>query len=883
MVYCVCGCAVGAPTSPRMQRLFCFLNGRDFCDERESIMNKDYMCSGPLSCGAAWITVTEPDVVKNRVWYSAWDNPLGREGMFKPIEDREGMAHFRKQFAVHSLKAACIDVTALGVFELWCNGKRVGRREAGEVVYDEMKPGWTDYNRRVLYYSYDLLPYLKEGVNTLVAAVSGGWHHGRISYQAYGKDAHAALLAAIHISDADGETTLATDHAWDVAWGGAVRAADIWDGEVYDANLPSSADLSTGLVSLAWEPAITETHDHIAVTPYVGPTVMARSGIARTPASIVIYEGTEDNGTDYGRIHVVRKHVGNGAFSLKAGEAAVVDLGQNMVGRPNLTVRGGKGTTVLVRFGEMLNDSGSAARGNDNPEGSIYSVNYRSAKAKLYYTLRGDEAGETYTPLFTFFGFRYLEITATADVEFLSLDCPVIGSATPEIGYIETSHPDVNRLIQNVLWGQRSNYLSVPTDCPQRDERLGWTGDTQAFCGTAAYNADVSGFFRKWLQDVRDAQCEEGMYPDVIPSIPCVGVGGAAWSDAGIIVPYTMWRMYGDTDMVEEHYASMERYMDWLATTGLRGPVPTYGDWLAYEPTDSTYISTAYYALDAQYMAAMSRAIGRADRAEHYTEVYETVRAHFRDTYCDEAGNLLPAYRTQCGYLLALRSDLLVQARRADAVAALKAKIVENGYKLSTGFVGSCILCEVLGECGENHLAYSLLLQTQDPSWLYSVHQGATTIWERWNSYTKAKGFGDVGMNSFNHYAYGAVMEWMYRHVAGIETTEAAPGFAAPILQPKPDTRREEEIPAGQEKITWAKASYVSRAGLIESAWDLRDGFAYTCTVPVTSTLYLPILTESGVYTVNGKEKPIAGETVTTCGKTMVLTLPAGHYEFHQA
>ncbi len=846
-------------------------------------MSKDYMSGGPLSGGATWITVAEPDVVKNRVWYSAWENPLGREGMFKPLEDREGMAHFRKQFSVRDLKAARIDATALGVFELWCNGERVGRREAGEIVYDEMKPGWTHYNERVLYYSYDLAPYLKEGMNTLVAAVATGWHHGRISYQTYGKDAHAAFLAAVHLLDADGETTIVTDGAWDVAWGGAVRANDIWDGEVYDANLPTPAELSTGLVGLAWEPAITETHDHMAVTPHVGPTIMVRKGLTRTPATVVIYEGTEDNGTDYGRIHVVRRYERTGAFTLRAGEAAVVDLGQNMVGRPDFCVRGKKGSTVLVRFGEMLNDSGSAARGNDNPEGSIYSVNYRSAKSKLYYTLRGDEAGEAYTPLFTFFGFRYLEITTTADVEFLSLACPVIGSATPEIGHIETSHPDVNRLIQNALWGQRSNYLSIPTDCPQRDERLGWTGDTQAFCGTAAYNADVCGFFHKWLQDARDSQHEEGMYSDVIPLLPGVGVGGAAWSDAGIIVPYTMWKMYGDTDVIEEHYASMERYMDWLDTTDLRGPEPTYGDWLAYEPTDNTYISTVYYALDARYMAAMSRAIGLGERAEHYTAVYKAVRAHFRTTYCDEMGDLLPEHRTQCGCLLALRAGLLATTRRADAVAALKAKIVDNGYKLSTGFVGTCILCEVLAECGENDLAYSLLLQTGDPSWLYSVHQGATTIWERWNSYTKASGFGDVSMNSFNHYMFGSVVEWMYRHVAGIETTEAAPGFAAPILQPKPDTRRPEEIPAGQEKIMWVKASYASRAGLIESAWDMRDGFVYTCTVPVAATLYLPILTESGVYSMNGEEKSVSDAAVTPCGKAMVLALPAGHYEFRQA
>ncbi len=843
-------------------------------------MSKDYMSAGH----ATWITCFPPSAVHEDILANHWANPLGREGMFTPIEDKGGLALFRKQFEVTGLKSARIDATALGVYELWCNGRRVGRMENGETVYDEMKPGWTNYRDRVLYYSYDLAPYLTEGRNTIVAAVAPGWYNGRISYGTYG-ETHVAFLAAIHLLDADGAQTFCTDASWQGAWGGAIRASDIWDGELYDAGLPTPAGLSTGCSCIEWGQVETEEHD-LFVTPQVGPTIMIREGLTRTPQSIVIYRGTEDNGSDFGKIHVIRTVEGTDQFSLKKGEAAVIDLGQNMVGRPHFTVKGGKGTTVLVRFGEMLNDSGSLERGNDNPEGSIYSVNYRSAKAKLYYILKGSEDGETYTPNFTFFGFRYLEITATEDVEFMALSCPVIGSATREIGKMETSNADVNQLISNIIWGQRGNYFSVPTDCPQRDERLGWTGDTQAFCGTAAYNADVDGFFHKWLQDARDSQNEVGMYPDVIPNVRVVGFGGAAWSDAGIIVPYTMWKMYADTDIIVEHYASMERYMDWLASTNHLGPNPHYGDWLAYEPTDARYICVAYYALDAMYMEAMSRAIGLEDRAAHYATVYADQRDYFRATYCDEDGNLKPEHRTQCGYLLALRVGLLCEANRPAAIAALKQKIIDNGYKLSTGFVGSCILNEVLAEFGENNLAYSLLLQTENPSWLYSVYQGATTIWERWNSYTKATGFGDVGMNSFNHYAYGAVQEWMYRHIAGIETTEKAPGFAAPILQPKPDTRTSEEIPEGQEKITWVKTSYESHSGLIVSNWDTRDGFVYECTVPVPTTLYLPILTDAETYTVsNGSTtttKRFDAAQKTPCGKAIVLGLEPGSYTFVQ-
>lgn len=838
-------------------------------------MSKDYMTEGH----AAWITYADPAGTVPSEKTNPWETPIGAADQFAPIVDKNGIALFRKTFTVRELKAARVDATALGIYDLYVNGKRVGRQAGREdaAPYDELKPGWTDYTARCLYYSYDLAPYLTEGENTLLAAVAPGWYNGRIALGTYG-ETHIALLAAIRLSDADGERVLYTDKTWEASWGSAIRAADIWDGEMYDANQPSLATISEKQDSLHWGTPAEETHD-LFVTPQVGSTITVRPNLTRKPETVTVYRGTEDNGSDYGKIHVVRTLTGN-SFTLAAGEAAVLDFGQNMVGWPTFTARGAAGTSLQIRFGEMLNDSGLKSRGNDNPEGSIYSINYRSAKAKLCYILNGQD--DAYRPTFSFFGFRYCEIRATADVTFENLTAEVVGSANRETGHMETSNADVNRLISNVLWGQRGNYLSVPTDCPQRDERLGWTGDTQAFCCTAAYNADVDGFFHKWLQDARDSQAENGMYPDVIPKVRVVGWGGAAWSDAGIIVPYTMWKMYADTDIIREHYASMERYMDWLATTDLSGPNATYGDWLAYEPTDARYISVAYYALDARYMAAMSRAIGRADRAAHYDSLFEQVRDHFRRIYCTAEGDLNPEVRTQTGYLLALRNDLLLPERRPAAVAALKQKIIDNGYKLSTGFVGSCILNEVLAEFGENDLAYSLLLQTENPSWLYSVHQGATTIWERWNSYTKATGFGDVGMNSFNHYAYGAVQEWMYRHIAGIETTEQAPGFAHPILQPKPDTRSAEEIPDGQEKITWARTSFASPVGLIESAWDMTDGFTYTCRVPVAATLHLPLIGNAETLVINGVAHKPDEFRLCPIGKGVTIELAPGAYTIEQ-
>lgn len=838
-------------------------------------MSKDYMTDGR----ASWITYTDPAGAIPMETLNSWETPLRAENQFAPIVDKNGIALFRTTFTVEGLKAAHIDATALGIYDLYVNGKRVGRASWREdsAPYDELKPGWTDYKARCLYYSYDLVPYLQDGENTLLAAVAPGWYNGRIALGTYG-ETHVAFLAAIHLTDASGERVLYTDKTWEASWGSAIRAADIWDGELYDANQPSLAAISNRRDDLLWDTPVEEEHD-LYITPHVGSTITVRPNLTRRPETVTIYNGTEDNGSDYGKIHIVRTLTDN-TFTLEAGETAVLDFGQNMVGWPTFTLRGEAGTSVQIRFGEMLNDSGLASRGNDNPEGSIYSINYRSAKAKLSYRLNGHDT--LYRPTFTFYGFRYCEIRATATVTFEELVAEVVGSANRETGHMETSSADVNRLIANVIWGQRGNYLSVPTDCPQRDERLGWTGDTQAFCGTAAYNADVDGFFHKWLQDARDSQNEAGMYPDVIPQVRVVGWGGSAWSDAGIIVPYTMWKMYADTDIIAEHYASMERYMAWLETTDFGGPNPTYGDWLAYEPTDARYISVAYYALDARYMASMSRAIGREDRAAHYDDVYAKVKEHFQKVYCNAEGDLNPEMRTQTGYLLALRNDLLQPENRPAAVAALKQKILDNGCKLSTGFVGSCILNEVLAEFGENDLAYSLLLQTENPSWLYSVHQGATTIWERWNSYTRATGFGDVGMNSFNHYAYGAVQEWMYRHIAGIETTEEAPGFAHPILQPKPDTRKDEELPEGQERIVWTKTSFESPQGLIVSNWDTTDGFLYECRVPVTTTLRLPILTEKDSLLINGVEHSISEYASCACGKAIEIELAPGSYTFVQ-
>ena len=806
-------------------------------------MAKDQMTNGK----AKWLIC--PAAQKRESFENSWGGDES-DNQFAPISDDGGLPLFAKSFYAANVKSASVDASALGIFDLWINGRRV----TNGGIADEMKPGWTDYRKHAMFYSYDITDYLVNGENTVLAVTAPGWYGGRISFGSY-PDCDISFIAALHIDDDNGKNDIYTDESWQTAKGGIIRFSEIWDGEYIDFNFDDYSKISLPEYDKsAWINAKTKPHD-IDITPQVGPAVRIRSGLDRKSQSIVIFEGTKDNGSDFGEINTVAEFDDTDSITLKKGQTAVVDFGQNMVGWPSIKLCGAMGTEIMIRFGEMLNDSGEKSRGNDNPKGSIYSINYRSAKSKLQYVLSG--AGfESCWPIATFFGFRYIQITASDDVKLNDITGLVVGSDTHETGHIETSHAKVNRLISNILWGQRGNYLSIPTDCPQRNERLGWTGDTQMFCQTAAYNADVDGFFRKWLRDARDSQNDDGRFTDVIPDVNIVSSGSAAWADAGIIVPYIMLKMYNDTELVREHYAAMEKYMAWLESRGMEGPNPTYGDWLDWtlpEQTDKEYISLLYFAHDARLMAAMSKAIGKSDREAHYDELYNEIKAHFNAVYCDENGDINPAYRTQTGYLLALMTDMLNNERRAKAVSALKAKIIANGCRLSTGFVGSGLINEVLSENGECNLAYSLLLQTENPSWLYSVDQGATTIWERWNSYTIADGFGDVAMNSFNHYAYGAVGEWLYRHVAGIEADNEAYGFERVILQPTPDTRKDSEMPSGQEHITWVKCSYESKTGEFISNWSTENGgFEYKAKTPVYAKLLLPIVTGGDTFTING-------------------------------
>lgn len=815
------------------------------------------------------------------------------------LPDFGGISVFLRSFECRApLRSATLRATALGIFDLFLNGKRVGIKDAnGKTVCDELKPGWTDYRFRVFAFEYDVTSFLRSGEPNLFAAeLSRGWWSGRISFGVYGFPV-PAFCGEIELCYTDGTTELiASDESFRVTQQTPVRSADIWDGEYFDARIPNPIH---GIPDGAL-PAVLYEGETPEITPHVGETIRVSRHLCRTPERAVQYCGKEENGSDFGKIHVLSESEETGCERriLRAGESLIFDMGQEMVGRPHFSIRAPRGTRLELYVAELLNDTGDASRGNDGPEGSPYLKNYRSALARLVYIASGDRT-EEFAPTHTFYGFRYFEITANEDIELLSFEAEVLRSDLKETSRFECSNAEVNRLFSNILWGQRGNYLSVPTDCPQRDERLGWTGDTQVFCGAACYNMDTRGFLRKWLGDLRHSQIgADGAYSDIAPKV-FIGHGeaNAAWGDAGLIVPYRLYLMYGEdgVDIIDEHYASMEDYMRYLTQYGTKGPHRAYGDWLNYDVTDKTYISRVFYANDALLMVQFSEILAQRYAGSNKEAFYRTRAAHYaalRHELCtaflaDYFGDDLElTVKTQTAYLLALRFDLIPKQHRDRAVRRLKRLISENGMTLSTGFVGTGILCQTLQECGASEYAYSLLLQTRDPSWLYSIRQGATTIWERWNSYTKEKGFGDVNMNSFNHYAYGAVAEWMMSGMAGILPDPAQPGFSHFLLFPTPDTRSKQNgrLPDDQEPITFVRASYDSVKGKIESEWKCENGdFVYRVTVPSGTTAEFGILLDAhpdycGTIVLNGIPHPEEALNAVEEKGRLRFTLSEGSY-----
>lgn len=729
-----------------------------------------------------WKQAQEVATSGDKPWQKAFHIPA------KPVFSSFNSNYLlRKEFNMDKpLRHATIYASALGLYESYINGQRIGQ--------DVLSPGWTDYNKRVIYQTYDVTLLLNQGKNALGAVLGVGWYAGSVGpFGSYHYGIDPSLIMQLNLEYEDGtRAVIGTDKTWKASRG-PILYSDLIMGEIYDAReeIPG------------WNDVHFNDHHWSEVTlldRYEGKLV------AQTGPAVQIIEDIQP---------VAVTEPVKGTF--------VIDLGQNISGWLRIKVEGPEGTKVTMRFAERLYENGM-----------IYTENLRGAKQTDVYILKG-QGEEIYEPRFTFHGFQYVEITGyTGELTSDRFMGRVVHSHTPSTGKLVTSDPVINQLFSNIYWGQRDNFLSVPTDCPQRDERLGWTGDAQIFVRTASYNMDVSGFFTKWMIDVDDAQRVSGAFTNIAPDLGGrLGAGIAAWADAGVIIPWTIYQMYGDQKIVSDHYPAMKKYIEFLrqGSSDFIRPNDGLGDWLSIEAdTPKDVLSTAYFAYSTKLMSKMAQAIGKKDDALYYEKLFMRIRNAFNQAFVHQDGRINGD--TQTVYALALHMDLLPDEARVKAAEYLVSDIQNKDYHISTGFVGVSYLLPVLSEAGYVDVAYRLLHQETFPSWLYSIKQGATTIWERWDGWTSEKGFQTPSMNSFNHYSLGSVGEWIYRYVAGIDVSPDHPGFKHFIIHPRPG-----------DNLTYVKCEYDSVSGNIISEWELKDGkFMLNITVPVntTASVYLP-------------------------------------------
>ncbi len=695
--------------------------------------------------------------------------------------------YFRKGFIIAKpLASARLSITALGLYEAEINGQVVG-----DHVF---APGWTDYSVRVPYQTYDVSSYLKEGENAMGAILGDGWYCGHMAWigrRLYGEKPSLCASLELHYKDGSSEKIL-TDTTWKTATGPIIQN-DFLMGEDYDARFELGSWSSPGYDDKTWFQS-------------------------QSPKLDTFPEPVDPIGPPVRRIEQIQPVISR-ELQVGHNRSRTYDFKQNFSGRLRVRVKAKAGTTFCFRHAEIL-----------NPDGSPYYDNLRAAKATNYYTCKGDGI-EVWEPRFTFHGFRYAEVFVAAleGDDFLEVTGIVLHSDIKPTGSFACSNPLLNQLQHNIVWGQKSNFLEVPTDCPQRDERLGWTGDAQVFIRTACFNMDVQAFFNKWMRDARDAQSPNGGIPSVIPDrgfIPNREDGGPAWSDANIICPWTIYLCYGDHKILEDHYSSMQRYVDFLKNHRCKGLIRShpdvdewggYGDWLALDDSGKTegitprdLIGTAFYAYDISIMARVAVVLGHQEDASHYKKLHGEIVQAFQNRFMTPEGLLTSA--TQTSYVLALHFGLVPEKLLPAAVGELIRDIKKRGFHIATGFVGTPYILEVLETHGHLDIAYKLLEQETFPSWLFPVKNGATTIWERWDGWTPQKGFQDKGMNSFNHYAYGAVGAWMYRSVAGLELDPQEPGYRHILFRPRPGG-----------SITWAEATLETLQGQTSIRWELKN------------------------------------------------------------
>lgn len=782
-------------------------------------------------------------------WKGRW---IGLKSDVVPTLDlQKPSVYLRKTFeASKPLKRATLYATALGLYVCRINGRKVGDYA--------LSPEWTDYNTRLYYQTYDVTGLIGQGANGIGLTLGQGWYAGYVGlfdFQKYGKD--PAALVQLNLEYEDGSRDfVATDADWQASFG-PIISSDLIMGEIYDARLEMPGWTEADYEANGWA----------------------------SPDVFIDYKGWLDS--QCGPAIQVTMKMKPCSIGRSPSGKIIVDMGQNIVGRIvlKLPAHTAAGNRTKIRYGEVL-----------APDGELYTDNLRNARQTDVYVANGS-GEETYTPCFTFHGFRYVEIDGyPGELTETSLIGEVIHSAMEETGSVETSDDSVNRLFSNIFWTQRGNFLSVPTDCPQRDERAGWMGDAQVYSFTASYNMDVASFFKKWMIDVQDAQKPTGAFTDVSPHLPYSTIssypltGSSGWADAGVVIPWHMYLIYGDVRILERHYDAMSRwiaYNEMLHPNRIRRLAPQYGDWLsipdgemdgvqfgtrynAYSTTPYDVFGTTYYAYVTRMMRDAAAVLGRTEDERKYAALLDGIVQAFNDEFVSADGRIKG--NTQTSYAMALHMDLLPADKRELAAKHLVESIVKQDYHITTGIHGIRFLLPALSDYGYDDVAYRLLLQDTYPSWMYTIKQGATTIWERWDGWTEETGFQNTLMNSFNHYALGAVGEWMYRYMGGISPLE--PGYARFAVRPRIGG-----------PLTRASVRYRCVHGLIESVWEIAEGNKLKMRVAVppntTARVFVPAsygedVRESGIPA----EEAEGVELVGNSGGSLIFECLPGTYNF---
>ncbi|MBD3183331.1 Bacterial alpha-L-rhamnosidase [Candidatus Poribacteria bacterium] len=766
-------------------------------------------------------------------WQAIWIHPNIAEDTSKS----QPCPMLRNEFTLAGkVKQARVYATSLGLYEIEINGTRVGDQV--------LTPGWTSYKNHLQYQTYNVTSLLNSGENAVGVILGDGWYRGYIGFRDqrnfYGDK--LGLLFQMLVVYEDGKTQIITSNKGWKSSTGPILASDIYNGEIYDARLEKDGWSQIDYDDSDWMEVETSEHSKEIITAPAGPPVRKIE-----------------------EIKPVEK------MQTPAGET-VFDMGQNMVGWVRLKVNGEAGTKVILKHAEVLDQ-----------EGNFYTTNLRRAAQTIEYTLKG-EGEEIFEPHFTFQGFRYVSVEGfPGEPDIDSIKGVVIHSDMTPTGEFECSHPLINQLQHNIVWGQKGNFVDVPTDCPQRDERLGWTGDAQVFVKTATFNMDVAGFFTKWLRDLAYDQSDDGGVPHIIPDV-LGGANSAAWADASTIIPWTIYVQYGDKRLLEEQYPSMKAWVGYVQNqageTHLWTSGGHFGDWLSYNPgdsggsgaiTDKDFIATAFYAYSTYLVLQAAKVLDKEGDVDKYSDLLKNIKSAFIDEFVTPNGRV--GSNTQTAYVLALMFDLLPPNMRKQAAERLVADVQKRGNHLTTGFVGTPYLCHVLSSFGHLDVAYDLLNQETYPSWLYPVKKGATTIWERWDGIKPDGSFQDAGMNSFNHYAYGAIGEWLYGVVAGIKAVPEAPGFKHVLIQPQPGGG-----------LSQARASMKTVYGEVSSEWNLDNGkFNISIVVPhnTTGTIRLPRaimrkVKESGKSLSN--VEGIYG--IRQADNSVIIDLGSGEYNF---